>query len=377
MSKNYEDMSLEELEALKKERLIKDLRSQDENENDKEAASPKILSDANLSKDADVNEEYSWIIKKGIQDYENMFTYTDSDANCPADYSNWTPSEFFSNYILHAVAADTPLLDLVKMKVDVGAGNGDTVRFRHIDARTAQSTTGGCDCMSCASNSMTNTDITIGRFGDFTILCEFDLWQSKDVKEETLKAMGKGAARYVNSEIHDAITEATPGYDVNMGAVFDGSSNLAGSCCTNHDAYQFYVACVDLVQQMIAAGYSDLYSEGVWLMHPSVAALLKYPSGQDVPFWMRGSTDVKDGKLVKLLGIEVREDPLGQALSTDAATVFAYLIHKQRSIGLAWGKKPTFFDKYDGQCDSWEIGYNAYFGVDSIEDGSIGTISSP
>ena len=380
--KDYDSMSKEELEAEYKRKLQEKLldMENEKNESTDSVDDKEVIfnADVGTSKDAGVNGEYQWIINSGVQDYETMFAYTDSDAGCAVDsYSNWTPSEFYSNYILHAVAADTPLLDIVKMKVDVGAGNGNSVRFRHIDARTAQGGLNGCELMSCASNSLSNTDITIGRFGDYSIICEYEEWQSLDVKQSVLDAMGKGAARFVNSEIHDAITESTPGCDVDMAAVFTDSSSIEGSCCTVPDAKNFYDAAVNLVADMVAAGYNDLEKEGIWLIHPSVAALLKYPSGTDVPFWMRGSTEVKNGKLVKLLGIEVREDPLGQELTTAASTVFAYLVHKQRSIGLAWGKKPSFFDKYDGQSDSWSIGYNAYFGVDSIEDSSIGTISSP
>ena len=321
-------------------------------------------------------ELISWAQSLGVSEYENLWENTDGDAGCEIDYSAWIPSEFYSSFILHAVAADTPLLDLVKMKVDVSAGNGDTVRFRHINARTAQAA-GSCECMSCVSNSVTKTDITIARFGDYTTLCEFELWQAKDVKEEVVKSMSIGASRYVNAEIHDAITEATPIYDVDMAAIFTDTTNLSGSCCTLPDANNFYNACVELVANMTAAGYNDLKKNGCWLIHPSVAALLKYPNGTDVPFWMRGSTEVQNGELVKLLGIEVREDALGTAISTGADTVFAYLINKQRSIGLAWGRRPQFNYKYDGVCDSWKVTFNSYLGVDSIEDASIGTVSSP
>lgn len=338
---------------------------------------PETMSNGERKYTGDVDEMLiSWATQNSLKDYEHMWANTDADASCPTDYSDWIPSEFYSSFILHAVAADTPLLDLVKMKVDVSAGNGDTVRFRHINSRNAQMVASG-ECMSCVSSSITKTDVTIIRYGDFTILNEFELWQSKEVKEAVVKSMGIGASRFVNAEIHDAITEATPGYDVDMAAVFTDTTTLSGSCCTLPDANNFYNSCVELVANMTAAGYNDLKKNGCWLIHPTVAALLKYPNGTDVPFWMRGSTDVQNGELVKLLGIECREDPLGQALTTGASTVFAYLINKQRSIGLAWGQRPKFTSKYDGVCDSWDITYNAYFGVDSIEDDSIGTISSP
>jgi len=326
--------------------------------------------------DGDNAELILWAKNINAEDYENMFINTDADASCPTDYSDWTPTEFYSQFILHAVAADTPLIDLVKMKVNVGAGNGDTVRFRHINSRSAQ-VVGSGECMSCCSSSITKTDVTIARYGDYTVLNQFELWQSKDVKEAVVKSMGIGASRYVNAEIHDAITEAAPGYDVDMAAVFTDTTSLVGSCCTMPDATNFYKSCVDLVANMTAAGYTDLKKNGCWLIHPTVCALLKFSNGVDVPFWMRGSTDVQNGELVKLLGIECREDPLGQTLTTAGATVFAYLINKQRSIGMAWGQKPKFTYDYSGICDAWDITYNAYFGVDSIEDQSIGTVSSP
>ena len=369
--KDYESLNTQELQRLKTLLELKEFEEvhveiPTEPDIAKPESSPNATNDFN---------DYQWIINAGTKAYEHNFT--DADANCPTDYSNWTPSEYFSNYILHCVAADTPLLDLVKMKVDVSAGNGDDVKFRRISARTAQAVA-SCECMSCASNTLYTHNVKIARFGDYTELCQFELWQSKDVKKEVARSMAKGASRYVNSEIHDAITEASITYNVDMASCFTGcGADIAGSCCSDINGYNFYTAAVDLIADMVAGGYNDIYEQGCWLIHPDVAAFLKYPSSLDVPYWMRGSTDIKDGKLVKLCGIEVREDPLGQACSTATNTVFAYLIHKKRSIGLAWGQKPNFNFEYDGICDSWEITYNAYFGVDSIEDASIGTISSP
>jgi len=362
----YDELSTEELERLK---VLIQLNA----ENGSKKADVNFATDVSLSKDTTAySSDYQWIVDAGTKPYE----YTDSDAACPQSYDSWTPSEWFSNYIIHAAVADTPLLQIVKMKVDLGAGNGDTVKFRTISARTAQGGLAGCELMSCASNTISTHDVTIGRFGDYSIICEFDDWQSKDVKRSVVESMAKGAARYINSEIHDAITEATPVYDEDMAAVFTLDTAVSGSCCTNSDGYNLYVACVDLAASMKANGY-DVDKHGVWLMSPSVAALLKYPSGVDVPAWMLGSTEMKDGKLVKLLGIPVIEDPLGQTAVTNASTVFAYLIDTSQAIGLAWGRKPSFTEVYDGQSDSWKIAYNAYFGVDSIIDAAIGTVSSP
>lgn len=374
---NYDELSLDELKMIEALVKVRGATKKVEEPTDKLEIQLQGERKQVYNDNDETGKLISWAKENSLMDYSHMWENTDADAACPTDYSDWSPSEFYSNFILHAVAADTPLLDLVKMKVDVSAGNGDTVRFRHISSRSAQ-VVGSGECMSCCSNSITKTDITIGRYGDYTILNEFELWQSKDVKEEVVKSMSIGASRYVNAEIHDAITEATPGYNVDMSACFTKcSASLTGSCCTEPNGYNFYVAAVDLVANMTVAGYNDLKKNGCWLIHPDVAAFLKYPSGTDIPYWMRGSTDVQDGELVKLLGIEVREDPLGTACSTCTNTPFAYLINKQRSIGLAWGKRPVFNYKYSGKCDSWDITYNSYFGVNSIEDSSIGTISSP
>jgi len=326
------------------------------------------------SDDVDV-ELISWAKENSLVDYEHIFINTDSDASCPDDYADWTPTEYFSSYILAGVATDCELAKLCKVKVNLGAGNGDKVVFRTVGTRTPTGDLGGCNCISCTSTSWSKYEVTIKRFADNDIICEFDSWQSMGTKEAELKEMKKGATRYVDSEIFDAIDESTPGFNVNVDVAMQCNDNTpSGSCCSVPSGQYLYSAVIDLLTDMREANYEP----DALLIAPSVSAFFKYKDAVDIPFVMRGGIELDaSGRLVKIAGLKVVECNRMTACSNSSGQILVYAIQSDRSVGIVWGRQPKFYNIYRGDCDSWSVGYNAYFGVDSLDDGSIGTVSNP
>ena len=368
--KDYENYSLDDLRKLKAikqlgEKIVIEPTSKIEMNGD----SKQVYGD-----DVDV-ELISWAKENSLVDYEHIFINTDSDASCPDDYADWTPTEYFSSYILAGVATNCELFKLSKVKVNLGAGNGDKVVFRTVGARTATGDLGGCDCISCTSTSWGKHEVTVKRFADNDIVCEFDSWQSLGTKEAELKEMKKGAIRYVDSEIFDAIDESTPGFNVDTDVAIQCSdTSPSGSCCTIPSGQYIYRAVIDLLTDMREGNYDP----DALLMSPSVAAFFKYKDAIDIPFIMRNAISLDaSGRLVELGGVKVVECNHMSACSDLTGQILVYAIQSDRSVGIVWGKQPAFYNIYRGDCDSWSVGYNAYFGVDSLDDQSIGTVSNP
>lgn len=325
--------------------------------------------------DDETGELISWAKQNSLVDYENLWENTDSDASCADDYSDWTPSEYFSSYILAGVATDCELAKLCKVKVNLSAGNGDKVVFRTVGTRTPTGDLDGCNCISCTSTSWGKHEVTVKRFADNDIVCEFDSWQSMGTKEAELKEMKKGAIRYVDSEIFDAINESTPGFNVDLPVAMQCSDNTpSGSCCSVPSGQYIYTAIIDLLTDMREANYEP----DALLIAPSVAAFFKYKDAVDIPFVMRGGLELDaSGRLAKLAGLKVVECNRMSSCSNATGQVLVYAIQSDRSVGIVWGQQPKFYNIYRGDCDSWSVGYNSYFGCDSLDDTSIGTVSNP
>lgn len=316
----------------------------------------------------------SWAKQNSLKDYEDMWINTDSDASCPDDYSDWTPTEFFSSYILSGVATNCELASLCKVKVDVAAGKGTKVVFRTVGVRTATAAA-GCECKSCTSTPWGKEEVTIGRFTDHNIICEFDAWAALGTKEAELKEMRKGAERYVDAAIYTAISGATPGFNVDLPTAMQCSAKYPdGSCCSVDSGIHIYTAVIDLLTEMREGNYEP----DALLMSPSVAAFFKYKDAIDIPYIMRNAISLDaSGRLVELGGVKVVECNRMSSCSNATGQVLVYAIQSDRSIGIAWGRKAKFYEIYRGDCDSWSIGFNAYFGTDSLDDDSIGTVSNP
>ena len=367
----YDEMSLEELQAILKSRKIKALQDLDE-ENVKEPKS-KLNVSIGLKKDVDTSDNI-WrdlAIEFGAtKSYEQIFNYS-SDAGCEADLAVWTPSEYFPNIILHAVADNCDLLGACKIKVDVKAGNGSNVEFRFIDARTAQGNLSACTCMDCSANAFTSIGVSVGRFGDYAVVCEKDNWETADYKRETLKAMSLGATRYVNSEILDAIAEATEGVTSTSRSELTGVAGIEGSCCTDTEMLDLFFAISDAITDLQDADYEP----DVIVMSSEVAGIFRFASSIEIPVIVAGSVKYDDkGKLVGLLGMKVILTSLMPAIAQGVD--LAYIIQSDRSIAVAWGRQPNFTQVYDGVCDSWKLTYNAYMGVDSLDDASIAHVAN-
>lgn len=375
---DIDDLSLEELKRLE---VISDIRNlPKENQKEPTGAKENMLTDSGGErKQVYDNDEtgklISWARENSLKEYENLWINTDSDASCPDDYSDWTPTEFFASYIMTGVATDCELAKLCKVKVDVGAGNGNKVVFRTVGTRTPTGDLTGAECISCCSTSWSKHEVTIKRFADYNVIGEFKSWQSMGTKEAELKEMKKGAIRYVDSEIYDAINESTPGTTETLDVAVQCDSNTpAGSCCSVSSGIYLYTSVIDLLTSMRAKNYEP----DALLMHPTISAFFKYKDAVAIPFIMRGGIELDaSGRLVKLAGVKVVECNRMSTCTNATGTKLIYAIQSDRSVGICWGQHAKFYNIYRGECDSWNVGYNAYFGVDSLDDDSIGVIKNP
>jgi len=375
MSKEYEDMSLSELEKLKKSRLISELQAEDSKNEDIAESEPKLVQNLNMSKAGDTM--FSGYYKQYIADtgYEESFIYDSSDSGCDTDISNWSPSENFIKAIWHTVYAESKLLGVASVNFNVAAGAGNVVDIRTIGKFSAPSELAACECGSCASNSLSKYSITLKQYALGTVICGFDLHDiGYDYYKKTVEAMGKRYAEFFDDQLWSELNTATAGYTKDLDNALSCTPSIAGSCCTDSSLVDLYNAVVDVVAYMQGQDYEPDYI----IMHPSVSAILKRMQTPSVQPWASSIISIdSEGRLAKFNGLKVIEFSGASSCTNASGTHVAIVIDSRRALGAAFGKKPFLKKEESASCNSTELYMWSYFNCAELDTGAISHVQNP
>jgi len=293
------------------------------------------------------------------------YEFTTSNSGCEDDVSDWTPSENFADMVWQSMYCKGFLLGKVTVRgIDIDKGKGCIVNIRTIGKRTAQGPLTPCECLSCVTDTFGEYHVILDTYGDLDEICEKDLFCAGDVvKSNILEAMSSGLAEAADAEIYNQLITASGATTISSGTL-DCDGLQSGSCCTTPGS-KLYNALVLLQATMRQNGYSPNYI----IMSPSVAALLKMAQGA---YRYGLDLNVSDGKVKSVSGIEVIE--YCGALSCSEASIYAVMIDSSRAVGEAWGKRPTFEEDRDIDCDSTTVAVHLYVGIDELDVNAIGFV---
>jgi hypothetical protein len=404
---DYEDMSLEELQALKEQKVKKSLvdsfKAEDETEalvkqeehdasviedylNKQPDPTPKITTTVETTKVTETNKyaDYfkDFVGKEDWVSYENTatgktFNFTDSDSSCPDVVTAWSPEDVYVGAVWHAMYCHNNLFEVCVQGLSIDKGDGLAVQIRTIGKLAAPTTAAACECISCVSASFSTYTLTLDHTGLMTEICEVDIWDVGEVlRTSYMEAMGKRWAEYFDTIIYGELTGAAAGTSVDLAATLVCTPSLTGSCCTDASLLNFYNAVNQVVYTMREG--TTPYNPDYMIVSPSVAAILKRMQTPSPMPWAENILAIDtDGKLTRFNGLKVIEYCGANACSTATDSVFAVILDSSRAIGSAWGKRPTIESERNIDCDSTTYVMWCYWACDELDVNAIAHIKSP
>ena len=278
------------------------------------------------------------------------------------DVSNWTPSEVFSKLILDALVDARKLSGKITVFAeDITKGSGDTIKVRYFPARTAQGPISDGSSLTSTDGTAPNVySITLAKYGDYAQLTDYSIFKAGDeVKARLLKAMGDALAKKFDEIIYSEIEGCTPGVTKTL-STSDWSSS----------SYDLYEKIVEARASLKANGANPDYL----IIHPDFESYFLKETVEGV----RGQViKVENGNLVEVAGLKVIVTSVANAKSDTASEVQAIIIDSSRAVGEAWGKRPTFYEEYVPESDTYKEVVWAYFGASELDTNAIAHVVNP
>lgn len=410
---NYEDMTLEELQALKAEKMKQELIAEfkaeeakkkvqeqeefkqqviEEYKNSMKLNEQPITQTLETQRDEKSNENVNFLKfftgNKPLKTYES-FDYgwdgTDPpNEDCPADADDWSPGNVYVNAVWHAMYCQADLFKVCVKGLDVNAGDGHTVRIRLMSTFSAPEEIAACSCLSCTSTSVGYQPITITQHGQMTQLCEFDIFEvGERYRKEYLWAFGKTWADYFNGLIWDQLEAPILGSTFFQAAIHSQSiasyetlctpSMASDECCEDEALLDIYNALDSLLTDMRVAHYNPDYI----ILHPTISQLFRRMQ-VPTPIFYNGVVIGSNGKLISFMDVPVIEycgaNSCTKIASEGAGTVVAIVVDSSRAVGAAFGKRPWMEDERVKQCNVHQYFMWSYFGTSALDLGAIGHV---
>ena len=404
MTDKYDEMSLEELEALaedrKKKKLIVDLATADKKESEAnkleydaeigdEAVKkyleenppvPKLIETPVVTKEGDAISSHMEYFNKRIKASEfgfveygkqEEFNYASSDAGCEVDAADWKKADVFTNLVWHDMYCTAGLRSICIKGIDVKAGDGLDVQIRTVGKFSAPAQVSGCTCLSCETPALSVYNLTIASYGLLTEICELDVFSIGEVlRTSIIEALALRWQEYFDACIYAQLaTGLVPGNTVTLNDDICSTIDFGSTCCTDFGAMIFN-AIIELEADMREG--TTPYSPDYVIVSPSVAAVLKAKDGISMPYIMQSQVRVEGGVLTKVGALKVIEYCGANACASGAT--LAIMIDSRRAVGFAYGKPPRMEQDRNIDCDSTTIAMWCYFGTKELDLDAIGHI---
>lgn len=344
----------------------------------------KVVADGKLQEFLDFREDF---IKRkeidykqygyGMQDPNGNYAFTDSDSGCEDNINSWSPADVYCDLIWQEAWCGKQLSGAITVQAcDIKAGDGLAVQIRTIDSSDMSSSLGACECSSCSSNVFSTYSLTLARYDVYKVTCGLDVFDVGDVlKSSIVTSMARAFITGIDGLIWTAISGASPTCSQTLAgaADCDASRQSDGNCCTY--APELYKAIVDAEANRRAAGYG---ANGFYLIiHPTVAAFLKYKEGANAPSWVN-NISMEGNKLSRIGEIKVIEYCGANSCTDKSSEVMAILVDPERAVGEAYGKRPTLKTDEDPiECDSTKLVMRTYVAVSALDTGALCHIKNP
>jgi len=276
------------------------------------------------------------------------------------DVSAWTPSEVFSRLILDAAIDAGKLSRVITVFAeDITKGSGETVKVRAFPSRSAQGPIADGNSLSEVDSTLSTYSITIEQYGDYAKLTDFSIFKAGDeTKARLIRAMGNGLARKFDETIYEAISASGAASVVKETATADWTA----------PEYNLYDCIVECRAALKANGVNPDYI----IIHPDFEG-----------YFLKGTVEGVRGQVIKVENGNLSEIAGLKVIVTGVAIGYqpmgglqVVIIDSSRAVGEAWGKRPTFYEQFIPESNTYKEVVWAYFGAARLDTKGIGHVYS-
>jgi len=437
MTEEYENMSLEELQELRKNRekakIVADLKVEDEKKAQKEkeayeneiresikeellkqnpelqpkAKIPDINTEVKSNTDTSPMVKYYNSYKKRhtefesksqykknreeldkirFQIYENqswkecgfdgIFGNTDSDSGCEDVVDAWSPADTYAKIVWETFVCTADLLKICVKGLAINPGDGLGVQIRSFGAFGDPTSLHACECASCASITFSTYSLTLKQYNLQAIICDMDIWDVGGILMDSyLKSMANSWAQWFDAQIYAELETATPGTTETLTTALACSPAISGSCCTDTALLELYNAIHNLVANMREG--ANPYNPDYIIVSPTVAAIFKRMQTPTPMPWMGDVSFDSEGRLSKIGGLKCIEYCGANSCTNTSSEVVAVVIDSRRAVGCVFGQKPKTYKYFQTNCNSYRIDQWAYVAIGELDTNAIGHIVNP
>lgn len=189
--------------------------------------------------------------KYGEVGMDRLFANTDSDSGCGDEIASWSPDDVYAKIVWNTFVCKADLFKIAVKGIAINPGDGLGVQIRAFGAFGAPSEVGACGCASCASISFTTYPLTLKQYNLEAIVCEKDIWDVGSILMDSyLIAMGDSWAQWFDAQIYSELETATPGTTEQLPVDLSCTPFIGGSCCTDSSLVNLYNAVHTAVASM-------------------------------------------------------------------------------------------------------------------------------
>lgn len=309
--------------------------------------------------------------------FDGLFGNTDADSGCEDVVDSWSPADTYAKVIWETFVCTADLLKICVKGLAINPGDGLGVQIRTFGAFGDPSSLHACECASCASISFSTYSLTLKQYNLEAIVCDMDIWDVGSVLMDSyLKSMANSWAQWFDAQIYSELETATPGTTETLPAALSCSPAIAGSCCTDASLTNLYNAINNLVASMREGAAP--YNPDYLIISPTVAGIFKrMQTPTPMPWSFNDVSFDADGRLKKVAGLKVIEYCGANSCTNLSAQEVAIVIDSRRAVGCVFGQKPKTYKFFQTNCNSYRIDQWAYVAIGELDTNAIGHVVNP
>lgn len=276
-----------------------------------------------------------------------------AELTTTADMSPLIPRDVYARAVFTAMYAKRVLGQLAAaMRVDIKAGEGNTVKVRKRNKRAAQGPIAEMACLVPNPQGAAVVPITIQKFGDYDQISDEALEQTPDdVKGQLLDDMGSAIDEKLEQLVYDMLRTAAGTGTVNLDVpgVIDYQEILKAEAAFPVG----YRADVLIISKTHKA---DL------LLDPAITKTVDY-AADGVP--------VLPGEVGRVGNIRILVHDLALPKTGAAAAIQGIMLDSRLAFGEAFGKPLRFHEQYVPECDYYKEVAWAWYGAAILDAAAI------
>ena len=385
---NYEDLPVDELTELYKNKISEELRLLDK-KNAKPENQPKDGLESysnskkwsNESNDIHINvlKRFEAREKTKFQNYESgkwLFENSDADTGCELDASSWSPADIYSTIVWNTAVCSADLLSIAVPGLSIASGDGLTCQIRKYGQFPAPTALKACECATCASITFSTYSLKLARYNTETMICNLDIWDVGQVLADSLiQSMADSWKAFFDTSIYGKLIGANAGIKADLDNPLSSTPSLSGSCCIDPSLYDLYNKIHEVVDGA-KEGVSPTYFDTL-IVSPSVLGIFKRMAIPSPLYWMADLQTDGAGNLTKIGGLNVVSYCGANTVTDASSAIVAVIIDSKRAIGACFGMQPSMKKQYIQGCDAWQVDYECYFACEALDLTKIAFIQNP